>query len=78
MASPDNHRETIARIVWEMKKERELRGWSKYRLANTSGVSLPAITLIENGKREPTVFTLLLLAKALGIRLGDLINRCDP
>lgn len=73
----EHHRRTISLIVEAIRAERLRLGWSKYRLANSSGVSLPAISLIEAGKREPNVLTLLLLADALGIRLGDIINRCD-
>ncbi len=55
-------------------ERREVLGWSKYRLANESGVSLPGISLIESGQREPGMTTLLLLAEAMELRLGDVVN----
>lgn len=77
MAQADHHRETISQIVGELRAERERKGWSMYKLANTSGVSAPAISLIETGQREPNLVTLLLLSHALQLRLGDILNRFD-
>lgn len=58
-----------------IKKYREDKGISKYRLAKLSGISEGAISLIESGKRkEPTVDTLLKIARALDISAWELIK----
>ena len=43
-------------------------------LEELSGVSKTTINNIENGKANPTMDTLLLLAKALGVELSDLFE----
>ena len=45
---------------------------TQFELADRSGVSRSAIAKIELGKVQPRVETLIVLAKALGVRLGDL------
>lgn len=68
---------TLKAIVARLRQKRLDIGWSRYKLANESGVSLPGICLIEDGKREPGLVTLFLLADAMDVRLGDFINDCD-
>jgi DNA-binding XRE family transcriptional regulator len=57
-----------------------LKVWREYRkmtlvdLAKTCGVSVAAISQIENGKRTPSVDLLMKLAKALNCDMEDLIQ----
>lgn len=50
-------------------------GLSGYAWSNLSGVSASAISMIESGKREPSLHTLLLLSEGLNVRLGDVLNK---
>ncbi len=54
-------------VCKRLKSEREKANLSQMELALESGVSQNMITYIENGKRTPTVTTVLKLCNALGI-----------
>lgn len=64
-------------VIDELQKERLRQGLSKYRLAQETGISLQGISLIERGQRLPTLHTLLRLAEALQVSLGDLIQKAE-
>ncbi|WP_308775299.1 helix-turn-helix transcriptional regulator [uncultured Bilophila sp.] len=53
---------------------REQRGITQYRLAQLAGRSIRQISQIERGEREPKLSTLILLAHALGMEPGILVN----
>ena len=59
--------------------ESRLKVWREYRkltlakLAKTCGVSIPAISQIENAKRTPSVDLLVKLSKALSCDMEDLV-----
>ena len=57
--------------VWQL---RTAKGYSLRELEEISGVSKTTINNIENGKANPTIETLLLLAKALDVELSDLFE----
>ena len=44
-------------------------------LAQRSGLSQGMVSLVEHGLRNPTLDTLLRLAEALGIDLGDVLKK---
>lgn len=46
----------------------------QYRLARLAGRSIQQISQIERGEREPKLSTLILLAHALGMEPGTLVN----
>jgi transcriptional regulator with XRE-family HTH domain len=50
---------------------REQQGYSLRALAQRAGLSTNAISLIERGENSPTVSSLHLLAKALGVSITD-------
>jgi len=50
---------------------REQRAWSLRELAERSGLSINAISLIERGENSPTVSSLHLLATALGVSISN-------
>ena len=54
-------------VCKKLKSEREKANLSQMELALESGVSQNMITYIENGKRTPTVTTVLKLCNAIGI-----------
>ena len=54
---------------------RKSRGLSQYALAELSGISRVTIARIETGKVNPTLQTLEQLAAALGVTVGELVDR---
>jgi DNA-binding XRE family transcriptional regulator len=60
--------------------ENPLKVWREYRkltlatLAKACGVSVPALSQIENNKRTPGVVLLIKLSKALGCDMEDLVK----
>ena len=53
---------------------RSQKGWSQSDLARASNKDRQAIEKLENGKVNPTVYSLLEIAKALGIPLKKLVD----
>ncbi len=53
---------------------REQRGWSQRELAKHSKISHVTIARIETGMYDPRLSTLRHLAKALKVRMADLLN----
>lgn len=47
-------------------------------LSQRAGIKQPTISAIENGVNKPAIETLLLLAKALGCTVSDLIGETSP
>jgi transcriptional regulator with XRE-family HTH domain len=54
----------FARRLVELRK---VAGLSKYRLAELTGITRQALSLLETGQREPNWDTVQRLAKALGV-----------
>ncbi|HOQ98649.1 MAG TPA: helix-turn-helix domain-containing protein [Anaerolineae bacterium] len=57
-----------------IRELRERKGLSLRTLAEQSGLSVNAVSLIERGQSSPTVSTLHRLAAALGVRIVDLFG----
>jgi transcriptional regulator with XRE-family HTH domain len=53
---------------------REARGWTVYRLAKVSGVTAEGIRLLELRGADPRLSTVLKLAAALGVEVGELLK----
>ena len=58
----------------KLKKLRDDRGMSMYRLTQMTGVSGHHIKGIEQGTRQPTIETLNKLVNALGSSLADIFS----
>jgi transcriptional regulator with XRE-family HTH domain len=56
-----------------LRKARLDLGLSQDALAATAGLHHTHISLLERGKRDPTLETLVRLARALGVTPGELI-----
>jgi DNA-binding XRE family transcriptional regulator len=50
------------------------RGLTQEALAESIGLSVPYLSLIENGKRNPPYTTVVTIAQALGISARDLAS----
>ena len=64
----------LERMAKRLKALRAARGWSQAALAERSGVSKVHIARIETEQREPTLGVLEKLAKALKVKVGDLVD----
>ena len=74
----------LKEILWDKLKKkigqrivelREQKGWSQSDLARACNKDRQAIEKLENGKVNPTLFTLLEVAEALGISLSKLLDQ---
>lgn len=69
-------REAItSNVVSLLREEREKRGLSMNVVAQRSGLSHSIISLIERDLRNPTLDTLLRIAEAIDVELGQLITK---
>lgn len=58
-----------------IRKFRKKKGFSQEKLARLADISLNTLTKIESGfSREPTITTILKIAKALDIGIDDLVR----
>lgn len=53
---------------------REKKGWSQSDLARACNKDRQAIEIIENGKVNPTIFSLFEISRALEISLSELLS----
>ncbi len=67
----------VEKVIDELARQRKAKGLSHEKMAEKTGVSRPAISFIESHKRVPTLLTAIRMAKALGIRLSDVIARFE-
>ncbi|WP_244832522.1 helix-turn-helix domain-containing protein [Caballeronia sp. TF1N1] len=71
---PHNQPGRMARVVQELREEREKREITLQQLGATCGVSRTGIGLIEKGNRSPSLLSLIRIADGLIISLPDLIS----
>ncbi len=65
---------TSKRFTMRLKKLRAERKMSQAGLAERSGVSREYIARLELGQQDPTLGTLTKLAKALKLKVGELLE----
>ena len=64
-------------VIALLKRERLAQDLSQERLAEAAGVSRTAITMIESGERNPTLFVCHALARALDLPLSQLVAAAE-
>lgn len=64
----------LAEIGHRLRQARLARGLNLHQLARLTGISAPALSLIETGKRDPRLTTLGKIAAALRLPLTDLLE----
>lgn len=64
-----------ARVLRLLRDERERQGLSMYAVAQRSGLSPQAVSYAERGEKRPSFETVLRIAKALEVDLGDVIKK---
>jgi len=63
------------KIAENLKRLRSKKGYSLEKVARLAELSLNTVVKIENGvNKNPTIETLMKLAKALGVGVNDLIK----
>ena len=62
------------KIVNKVKQYRTSAHMTQSQLAERSGVSRQTISDIETGKHDPTISVVLLLARALGVKVDNLFK----
>jgi XRE family transcriptional regulator, regulator of sulfur utilization len=62
------------RVAMKIKQIREARGLTQAALAKTARLSLGYIARLEIGRHDPSLSTLVKLAKALKVKVGELVE----
>ena len=63
-----------AAVGERLRRQREKGGLSQERLGQLAGVDRGYVSLVERGRVNPTVTTLVRLAAAVGMNPGDLLD----
>lgn len=71
----DESQKIVAKIVESLRKAREEKGISRYRIAKETGLSPSGIRHMENGEVTPTLYFLLRISAFLEIDLADSITK---
>jgi len=69
----DAEKKLLADVGRRIREARTAQGLSLEQLARLTGISAPALSLIETGKRDPRLTTLSRIADALRVPLATLI-----
>lgn len=77
MIEEDRAELLLVAIVQKLKELRQQNKLSHDRLAQKAGITRPAISHIEKGKRRPSLMVCLRLAQALDIELSDIIKSSE-
>lgn len=68
-----------AKISRNIKRMRELLGWTQSKLANEAGITAAALSKIEQGEgRIPTIVVLRKIASALGVKPYEITGEDAP
>ncbi len=69
----DAEKKLLADVGYRIRETRAAQGLSLEQLARLTGISAPALSLIETGKRDPRLTTLKRIADALRVAPATLI-----
>lgn len=67
--------EIVTKIVESLRKTREEKGISRYRIAKETGLSPSGIRHMENGEVSPTLYFLLRISAFLEVDLAETITQ---
>ncbi len=65
---------TPANLAQNLRRLREVRGWTQQQLAQKSGVPRPTVAHLESGDGNPTLSIAVRIAGALGVALETLVQ----
>ncbi len=75
--SPDTNQPILRRLGLRIRDARRSRHMTQVELAQTLGISVAYVSLIERGRRNPPFTTVALAAQALDAPLGKLMDQSD-
>lgn len=64
----------VKTLAANIRRLRKLKGWSQDRLAAELDVEQNAISLLENGRSNPTVMMVEAIARIFGVRTAELLE----
>lgn len=67
----------VSRVVAALEEERKLRGLSQRALAQKAHLDPKTVNLIARGARNPTLYTIALIASAMELPLGAIIKHAE-
>jgi transcriptional regulator with XRE-family HTH domain len=67
--------EQLACVIENIRKTRRAKQISQIDLANRANISQSFLASLESGKKQPSVLTIIKLARALEVNPGDLFPR---
>jgi len=62
------------RLAKNIRKHRNVKGWSQEEFAFEAGIHRTYISDLERGARNPTISVVDKLADALDVKVGDLLD----
>lgn len=74
---PSKNVELMQALAIEIKVRREQLGFTQEDLAGRCELDRPYISLIEVGKKQPTISVLLRLALGLELSLGEFMHKVE-
>lgn len=75
MNMAENTSRTCDRVMQLLRAEREARGLSGYELAKRCGLSQSTLSLLDRGKRTPTLDTVLRIVAVLEVDFGVVVRQ---
>lgn len=76
--SPHAHHPTLVRVEERVRQRRQELGLSQEDLGRRCGLHWSYLSQIENGRRNVSIFNATVIASALDIDAGRLIEGCRP
>ncbi|MET7550310.1 helix-turn-helix transcriptional regulator [Streptomyces sp. NPDC005500] len=77
VSTPDHPDPTLHAFGMHLRQLREAQGLTLEELAGRSGMSFRGVVYIEHGRRNPSLITILSLARGLGIDPSLLLSVFD-
>lgn len=74
---PSRNQQLIDALATELRVRRVELGYSQEDLAGACELDRPYISLIEVGRKQPTISVLNILATGLGLTLAEFMSRVD-
>ena len=71
MPSVQTHRRLLGHAIWSTRKK---AGITQEKLAEKANLSTVFISRVERGVESPSVDNLVKIAKALGVKVADLVD----
>lgn len=71
---PTRDSAAVEALALNVRRLRKTKEWSQDQLAAEIGIEQNAVSLIENGRSNPTILVVEEIARALGVKLTELLE----